>query len=61
MNEHSPIISEFDSPEDEAAYLEWLKGKVAASLTDPRPPVPHDQVMAEIREIIEKAKSRGAC
>ena len=36
MNEHSPIISEFDSPEEEAAYLVWLKAKVAASLADPR-------------------------
>ena len=61
MNEHSPIVSEFDTPEEEAAYLEWLKAKVAASLADPRPPVPHDQVMAEIRAIIDKAGNRGPC
>lgn len=52
MNAHSPIVSEFETPEQEAAYLDWLKAKVAASLADPRPPVPHEQVMAEMRAII---------
>ena len=61
MNEHSPIVSEFETPEQEASYLEWLKRKVAASLADPRPPVPHDQVMAEMREIIAKAKRKKPC
>jgi hypothetical protein len=59
MNEHSPIISEFDSPEEEAAYLVWLKAKVAASLADPRPPVPHDEAMARIRAIIKEHSGRG--
>lgn len=54
-----PIVSEFDSPEAEAAYNEWFRKKVGASLADPRPPVPHDQVMAELDAIL-KAK-RKAC
>ena len=58
MNKYSPLVSEFGSAEEEAAYLEWLKTKVAESLADPRPPVPHEQVMAEIDEIIAKAKER---
>jgi len=52
MNNHSPIVSEFESPEQAAAYERWLHEKVAASLADMRPPVPHDEVMAEIRAII---------
>ena len=56
MNKYSPLVSEFGSAEEEAAYLEWLKKKVEESLADPRPPVPHDQVMAEVRAIINKAK-----
>ena len=35
-----------------------LRAKVAASLADERPPVPHDQVMAEIDAIIERAHTR---
>jgi hypothetical protein len=58
MNEHSPIVSEFDTPEQEASYLEWLKRKVAASLADPGPGVPHDEVMASVQSIIDEAKAR---
>jgi len=56
MNEQSPIVSEFETAEKEASYLEWLKRKVAAALADPRPPVPHDEAMRRARAAIEKAK-----
>jgi ParB-like chromosome segregation protein Spo0J len=58
VHKYSPLIAELGAAEEEAAYLEWLKKKVAESLADPRPPVPHEQVMAEIDEIIAKAKKR---
>lgn len=54
MNEYSPIVSEFDSAELEASYLTWLRKKVAASLADPRPPVPHDEAMARIHATLAK-------
>jgi hypothetical protein len=60
MNEHSPIVSEFDTPEQEASYLEWLKRKVASSLADPRPAIPHDEVMARAQAIIDEARARQA-
>jgi hypothetical protein len=57
----SPIVSEFESEEQEASYTAWLKAKVKASLEDPRPSIPHDEVMAEMRELIEsKFKARHA-
>jgi hypothetical protein len=59
MNEQSPIVSEFATPEEAAAYEEWLRAKVAASLADERPSIPHDEVMAEMRAIIER-KGRPA-
>ena len=61
MNERSFTASEFDAPEEEAAYVAWLRAKVAASLADPRPPVPHDEAMAEIRAIIEMKRSGKTC
>ena len=61
MTKHSPIVSEFETPEEEAAYDAWLRAKVAASLADERPPVPHDEVMAELRSIIAKARDKGSC
>ena len=62
MIEYSPLISEFGSAEEEAAYDEWFRKKVAASLADDRPLIPHDEVMAEMRAIIEAANRRkGEC
>lgn len=60
MNDQSPIVSEFETPEQAAAYQRWLAGKVAASLADARPPVPHDEAMARARAIIKKRKAAKA-
>lgn len=59
MNAQSPIVSEFATAEEQAAYEKWLAEKVAASLADERPPVPHDEAMSEARAIIERNKRRG--
>lgn len=53
----SPIVSEFETEEQEASYTAWLKAKVQASLNDPRPNIPHDQVMAKARALLESKKS----
>jgi hypothetical protein len=52
MNALSPIVSEFDTVEQEEAYTRWLQAKVEASRADPRPQVRHDEVMSEMRQII---------
>lgn len=57
MNDQSPIVSEFETPEQAAAYESWLAGKVAASLADARLPVSHDEAMAKARSIIKKHKA----
>ena len=41
-----------------AAYDKWFRAKVQASLDDPRPSIPHDQVMAEMDAIIAEAEQR---
>ncbi|MBK5529849.1 antitoxin [Pseudomonas sp. TH06] len=51
--ELSPIVSEFESEEQAASYDRWFRAKVQASIDDPRPSIPHDQVMAEMRALIE--------
>ena len=48
----SPIVSEFETIEQENSYNEWLRAKVATSLADPRPAITHDDVMAEIENLI---------
>lgn len=54
-----PLVSEFETAEDEAAYTAWLQAKVAKRLADPTPPVPHDEVMAKAKALIaEKMAGR---
>ncbi len=53
MAKLSPIESEFETTEEAEAYDVWFRAKVEASLADPRPSIPHDQVMAEMRTLIE--------
>lgn len=52
----SPLVSEFETPEQEASHTAWLQAKAAASLADTRPAIPHDEVMAEMDAIINKAE-----
>ena len=60
MTKLTPIESEFATTEEAEAYDAWLRAEIEASLADPRPSIPHDQVMAELRAIIEAKKARQA-
>jgi hypothetical protein len=55
----TPIVSEFATVEEAEAYDRWLRAKVQESLDDPRPNVPHDQVMARMRALLENKKKSG--
>jgi hypothetical protein len=51
-----PLVSEFASEEAAESYDSWFRAKVAASLDDTRPSVPHDEAMARVRATLEAAK-----
>lgn len=53
-----PIVSEFATVEEAEAYDKWFREKVRRSMADTRPRIPHDQVMAEMDEIISDAEKR---
>ena len=55
-----PRVSEFETQEQADSYDRWFRQKVQAALDDPRPSIPHEEVMAEIDEIIRKAAARAA-
>jgi hypothetical protein len=57
MNDLSPIVSEFETQQQVAAYEAWLAKKVERSLADPRPVVAHDNAMARIEAIITNVNS----
>lgn len=60
MTKLTPIESEFATTEEAEAYDAWFRAEVEASLADPRPSIPHDQVMAKLRAIIEAKKAKRA-
>lgn len=53
MGKLDPIVSEFETEEDEAAYDAWFRAQVEAALASTEPDIPHEQVMAEMRAIID--------
>lgn len=58
MTKLSPIVSEFETEEEAQAYDKWFRAKVEASLADPRPSVPHEQVMAQARALLDSKASK---
>ncbi|WP_448119131.1 type II toxin-antitoxin system RelB family antitoxin [Pseudomonas serbica] len=36
----------------------WFRAKVQAALDDPRPNIPHDQVMAEMRALLQSKRNQ---
>ena len=56
----SPLVSEFETVEQEDSYVLWLKDKVQKSLADTRPNVSHDQVLAEMRALLQSTKELHA-
>ena len=59
MGKLDPIVSEFDTEEEAAAYDLWFRAQVEQALASDEPMIPHEQVMAEVRKIIED-KRRAA-
>jgi DNA-damage-inducible protein J len=41
---------------DPDAYDAWFRAKVQEALDDPRPPVPHAQVMKEVQTLIDEKR-----
>lgn len=54
----SPIVSDFESEEQAASYDRWLRAKVQASIDDPRPSIPNEQVMAEVSALMEEKRRK---
>ena len=48
-----PLVSEFKTDEAAANYDRWLRAKVQAAIDSKLPLVPHDQVMAEMRALLD--------
>lgn len=49
-----------DSSFDQAAWDEWYREQIRLSIEDPRPNIPHEQAMKEIRDLIEEGERSSA-
>ncbi len=56
----SPIVSEFETEEQEASHEQWFRAKVEEALHSEKPRLPHDAAMAKIQAMLdERRKSRA--
>lgn len=60
MTKLSPIVSEFATSEDAEAYDAWFRAKVEKAMNSTEPSIPHDQVMAEMKEMLAKRRDAAA-
>ncbi len=58
MAKLTPIESEFATSEEAEAYDAWFRAKVEQAMASTTPPIPHEEVMAQLRVIID-AKDGG--
>ena len=56
MAKLSPIESEFDSTEEAEAYDAWFRAKIERALASTKPRIPHDEVMAKARKLLEEKR-----
>jgi hypothetical protein len=53
-----PPTSEFANNPGAARYDLWFRAKIKASIDDPRPSVPHEEVMAEIHALLQTKRRK---
>ena len=56
----SPIVLEFETQEAADSYDAWFCAKVQESRDDPRPSIPHDVVMAKMRDFLHSKTVNAA-
>lgn len=52
----SPIVSEFETVEQEASYDQWFRAKVEEALHSEKPRLPHDAAMAKVQAMLEERR-----
>jgi len=55
-----PIVSEFETEEQEASYDQWFRAKVEEALHSEKPRLPHDAAMAKVEAMLEERRQARA-
>jgi hypothetical protein len=56
----SPIVSEFETEEQELSYNLWFRDKVEEALHSNKPRLPHDTAMAKVQTMLEERRKARA-
>ena len=56
----SPIVSEFETEEQETSYNHWFKAKVEEALHSEKPRLPHDAAMTKVQAMLEERRKARA-
>ena len=56
----SPIVSEFETEEQEARYNQWFHAKVEEALRSEKPRQPHDAAMAKVQAMLKERRKNRA-
>lgn len=56
----SPIVSEFETEEQETSYNQWFKARVEEALQSEKPRLPHDAAMAKVHAMLEERRKARA-
>ncbi len=52
----SPIVSKFETEEQESSYDQWFRAKVEEALHSAKPRLPHDAAMAKVQAMLEQRR-----
>jgi Arc/MetJ-type ribon-helix-helix transcriptional regulator len=53
-----PIVSEFETSEQEAEHTAWIRAELQRRQDDPSPPVPHDEIVRRMEERMARWQQR---
>lgn len=56
LKSYDPLVSEFESTEQEAEYAAWLRNKVQEAIDSPYPRIAHDEVVRRMQERLSQLK-----
>jgi len=56
----SPIVSLFDTEQQEASHDQWFRAKVEEALHSEKPRLPHDAAMAKMQTMLEERRKARA-
>ena len=56
----SPIVSEFETEEQETSYGQWFRAKVEEALRSEKPRLPHDAAVAKVQAMLDERRKTRA-